>query len=68
MIEHFDGVIFDVDGVIADSERVNAEASIEVFAELFGLRVVRADFEAGLGRGAANRRTAGNGRDPRVSG
>lgn len=48
------GLIFDVDGVIADTERVNAEASIKVFADLFGVRgVVRADFEAGLGRGAA---------------
>jgi len=48
------GLIFDVDGVIADTERVNAEASIQVFADLFGVQgVVRADFEAGLGRGAA---------------
>jgi HAD superfamily hydrolase (TIGR01509 family) len=48
------GLIFDVDGVIADTERVNAEASIKVFADLFGVAgVVRADFEAGLGRGAA---------------
>ncbi len=47
-------LVFDVDGVIADTERVNAEASIKVFAELFGVHgVVRADFEAGLGRGAA---------------
>ena len=43
-----------MDGVIADTERVNAEASIKVFADLFGVRgVVRSDFEAGLGRGAA---------------
>ncbi len=48
------GLIFDVDGVVADTERVNAEASIKVFADLFGVQdVVRADFEAGLGRGAA---------------
>jgi HAD superfamily hydrolase (TIGR01509 family) len=48
------GLIFDVDGVIADTERVNAEASIKVFSDLFGVRnVVREDFEAGLGRGAA---------------
>ena len=48
------GLIFDVDGVVADTERVNAEASIKVFADLFGVDdVVRADFEAGLGRGAA---------------
>lgn len=48
------GLIFDVDGVIADTERVNAEASIQVFADLFGVHEVqRVDFEAGLGRGAA---------------
>ena len=49
------GLIFDVDGVIADTEAVNARASIRVFAELFDLHdVVREDFEAGLGRGAEN--------------
>lgn len=48
------GLIFDVDGVVADTERVNATASIKVFADLFGLQdVTRSDFEAGLGRGAA---------------
>ncbi len=47
------GLIFDVDGVIADTEAVNARATIKVFADLFGLEgVVRKDFEAGLGRGA----------------
>jgi len=47
------GLIFDVDGVIADTEAVNATASIKVFADLFGIEgVVRKDFEAGLGRGA----------------
>lgn len=47
------GVIFDVDGVIADTEAVNAEASIMVFADLFGVKgVQRKDFEQGLGRGA----------------
>ena len=47
------GLIFDVDGVIADTEAVNARASIQVFADLFGIEgVVRRDFEAGLGRGA----------------
>jgi len=46
-------LIFDVDGVIADTEAVNARASIRVFADLFGVEgVVRSDFEAGLGRGA----------------
>ena len=47
------GLIFDVDGVIADTEAVNAAASIEMFAELFGAQGVRReDFELGLGRGA----------------
>jgi HAD superfamily hydrolase (TIGR01509 family) len=48
------GLIFDVDGVIADTEAVNARASIKVFEDLFGVEgVKRQDFEAGLGRGAA---------------
>ncbi|NQT91748.1 MAG: HAD family phosphatase [Lentisphaerae bacterium] len=47
------GLIFDVDGVIADTEAVNARASIRVFEELFGVKgVQRRDFESGLGRGA----------------
>jgi beta-phosphoglucomutase-like phosphatase (HAD superfamily) len=47
------GLIFDVDGVIADTEAANAKASIKVFADFLGLEgVVRKDFEAGLGRGA----------------
>jgi HAD superfamily hydrolase (TIGR01509 family) len=47
------GLIFDVDGVIADTEAVNAAASIQMFADLFGLRgITRYDFEKGLGRGA----------------
>ncbi len=47
------GLIFDVDGVIADTEAVNAAATIAVFADCFGLQgVQRSDFEAGLGRGA----------------
>ncbi len=56
------GLIFDVDGVIADTEAVNARASIKVFAELFGVKgVVREDFEAGLGRGAEEYVKAGAG-------
>jgi len=47
------GIIFDVDGVIADSESVNVRATALAFEELFGLSGVRArDFEAGIGRGA----------------
>jgi len=52
-MEQLYGLIFDVDGVIADTEAVNAKASIRVFEDLFGVEgVVRSDFEAGLGRGA----------------
>ncbi len=47
------GLIFDVDGVVADTEAVNSRASIKVFEDLFGIKgVKREDFEAGLGRGA----------------
>ena len=47
------GLIFDVDGVIADTEAVNARVTVRVFAELFGLHgVERKDFDAGVGRGA----------------
>ena len=47
------GLIFDVDGVVADTEAVNARATIQVFADLLGIYgVKRQDFEAGLGRGA----------------
>jgi HAD superfamily hydrolase (TIGR01509 family) len=47
------GLIFDVDGVIADTETINARVSIRVFADFFGVEdVVRKDFEAGLGRAA----------------
>ena len=48
------GIIFDVDGVIADTEPVNAEASIVMFREHFDLpNVQRSDFEEGIGKGAA---------------
>ena len=47
------GLIFDVDGVVADTEAANARASIRVFEELFGVKGVRReDFKQGLGRGA----------------
>jgi len=47
------GLIFDVDGVVADTESVNQRVSIQVFDDLFGVTGVRAeDFVAGLGRGA----------------
>jgi HAD superfamily hydrolase (TIGR01509 family) len=47
------GLIFDVDGVIADTEGPTAEATIKVFVDLFGIKNVKAeDFEAGIGKGA----------------
>lgn len=46
------GLIFDVDGVIADTEAVNAKVTARVYEELFGLESVRdEDFVAGIGRG-----------------
>ena len=47
------GLIFDVDGVIADTEPVNARVTIRVFEDMFGLKGVKPeDFEAGIGKGA----------------
>lgn len=47
------GLIFDVDGVIADSESVNVRATLQAFAEVLGISGMRVeDFEAGIGRGA----------------
>lgn len=47
------GLIFDLDGVIADTESVNVRATAKAFEELFGLTDIKpGDFEAGLGRGA----------------
>ncbi|MFA5553283.1 MAG: HAD family phosphatase [Phycisphaerae bacterium] len=47
------GLIFDIDGVIADTEAVNSQATIRVFEEMFGVSgVTRPDFDAGIGRGA----------------
>lgn len=47
------GLIFDVDGVIADTETINVIATGRVFAELLGIEGARReDFDAGLGRGA----------------
>jgi beta-phosphoglucomutase len=52
-MDKFYGLIFDVDGVIADTEAINARVSIKVFTDFFGVKgVVRKDFEAGLGRAA----------------
>lgn len=47
------GLIFDVDGVIADTEAANSAATAAVLKTMFGISCVqRSDFEAGLGRGA----------------
>jgi HAD superfamily hydrolase (TIGR01509 family) len=47
------GLIFDVDGVVADTEPLNAKVTIRVLKDLFGLEGVSAeDFAAGIGRGA----------------
>jgi len=56
------GLIFDVDGVIADSESVNVRATMQAFAEILGMSGLRVeDFEAGIGRGAAAYVRAGAG-------
>jgi HAD superfamily hydrolase (TIGR01509 family) len=47
------GLIFDVDGLIADTEPLNARVTIRVLKDRFALEGVRReDFEAGIGRGA----------------
>lgn len=47
------GLIFDVDGVIADTEPVNARVTVRVFEDMLGVKGVKAeDFAAGIGRGA----------------
>ena len=47
------GLIFDVDGIIADSETVNVRATSRVFEEVLGITGVRTeDFKQGIGRGA----------------
>jgi len=47
------GLIFDVDGLIANTEPINAKVTIRVLDEMFGLKNVRdEDFTLGYGRGA----------------
>ena len=47
------GLIFDVDGVIADTEPINAEVTIRVFEDMLGVKGVKPeDFAAGIGKGA----------------
>jgi HAD superfamily hydrolase (TIGR01509 family) len=48
------GLVFDVDGVIADSEPVNVRATAKAFADILAIpSVTPEDFEKGIGRGAA---------------
>jgi HAD superfamily hydrolase (TIGR01509 family) len=44
-------LIFDVDGVVADSEALNAAASVLMFRELYGTEVLAQDFAAFVGMG-----------------
>ena len=44
-------LIFDVDGVLADTEALNARASALMFAELYGVTVSPADFYPFIGTG-----------------
>lgn len=47
------GIIFDVDGVIADSEAVNVRATSQAFADILGINEIHSeDFRDGIGRGA----------------
>jgi len=46
------GLMLDVDGVIADTETVNAQASVEVFRMLYGVEVHPDDFRPFIGAGA----------------
>src|SRR5262245_2971482 len=43
------GVIFDMDGVLCDSEPFIAAAAAEMFRQTYGLTVVRADFAPFVG-------------------
>jgi HAD superfamily hydrolase (TIGR01509 family) len=45
------GVIFDMDGVLCDSEALTAEAGCRMFAETYGLRVEPGEFEPFIGTG-----------------
>jgi len=44
-------MIFDVDGVVADTEALNARASVLMFAELYGVQVHAEDFRPFVGTG-----------------
>lgn len=44
-------LIFDVDGVVADTEALNARASVLMFQELYGVSVQPEDFQPFIGTG-----------------
>jgi beta-phosphoglucomutase-like phosphatase (HAD superfamily) len=46
------GLIFDMDGVLADTERLSERASIQVLKEACGVDVVASDFHPFIGTGA----------------
>jgi beta-phosphoglucomutase-like phosphatase (HAD superfamily) len=46
------GLIFDVDGLLADTEPVVAQASIDMFRQLYGVEVTAEDFRPFIGTGA----------------
>lgn len=51
MAESAWALVFDVDGVIADTEVLNAEASVEMFRQLYGITVQPEDFRPFIGTG-----------------
>lgn len=46
------GLIFDMDGVLADTEAVIAEATIRMFRDLYGIEMTPRDFYPFIGTGA----------------
>ena len=46
------GLIFDVDGVLADTESLIAQATIEMYRELYGVQLTKADLRPFIGTGA----------------
>lgn len=46
------GLVFDVDGVLADTEPLIARATIDMFQELYGVRMRPEDFRPFVGMGA----------------